>query len=168
MTMTSRVRWLACLSVLMASPAFAGDLDLTLPASTTPIGFATPDRSATLPAGDYDRNGLDTQANGSGFDVSGSVTTGIGYSKGHGNSNFSAAHLRVAHDGDSGHDGRPSRVSLDIDVGTARGPGFIGPYGYGGGYGGYGPYDDGYGGAEAFRADESRSGDSDIRFRGRR
>ncbi|MGH8032014.1 MAG: hypothetical protein ACREO8_06505 [Luteimonas sp.] len=136
---------LVCLgSVAATAPAAASELDLSLPASTAPIGFGNPAGTppSALPAGSYDRAGLDTAKRDDGFDVSGSVSTGIGYSKGYGSSTFSHAHLRVSKDvGDE----RPSRVTVDISVGTSRGPGF-GGYGYGYGYGGYGyGHDHGYG-----------------------
>ncbi len=162
-------RCVVCLAMLLAGPASA-QLDLT-PPPPAPIGFASPDRSeSTLPAGGYDRNGLDARRNASGFDVSGSVSTGIGYSDGVGSSRFSRAHLRVAHDAEGDDDAQPSRFTMDLDVGTARGPGFIGPYGYGGAYPGIDGGRDGigHGDFDAFRADESRDRDADLRVRGRR
>ena len=68
--------------------------------------------------------------------VSGSFTTGIGYSKGYGNSHYNAATLNLSKNYTT-DEGKTRGVNLNIHVSEGNGPGF-GPYG-GGFYGRGGP-----------------------------
>ena len=67
--------------------------------------------------------------------VSGSFTTGIGYSKNGGNSHYNAATLNLSKNYTT-DEGKTHGVNLNIHVSEGKGPGFFGPYG---GYYGRGP-----------------------------
>lgn len=68
-------------------------------------------------------------------EVHGSVSTGIGYSKRGGNSNYQAADLNLCKTYYN-DDGKPHQIGISISVGQGEGPGF----GYGPGWGGGYPY----------------------------
>ena len=73
--------------------------------------------------------------------VSGSVSTGIGYSEGYGNSHYNAATLNLSKNYTT-DEGKTRGVNVNIHVSEGKGPGFFGPWDgpYGGGFGGgYGP-----------------------------
>ncbi|HDX0923552.1 TPA: hypothetical protein RNS88_003481 [Stenotrophomonas maltophilia] len=67
--------------------------------------------------------------------VSGSFTTGIGYSKNGGNSHYNAATLNLSKNYTT-DEGKTHGVNVNIHVSEGKGPGFFGPYG---GYYGRGP-----------------------------
>ncbi len=67
--------------------------------------------------------------------VSGSFTTGIGYSKNGGNSHYNAATLNLSKNYTT-DEGKTHGVNVNIHVSEGKGPGFYGPYG---GYYGRGP-----------------------------
>lgn len=130
----------ALLALLSASSAWAQSnaeaLDLSLPPSTAyakdPPGTwygdtrpARPKKDATPVApvdpcvryGDEDGDG-----------VSGSVTAGIGYSKGHGRSTYNAANLNLCKT-TYNDEGKPRTFNLNINVDRYDGPGgYYGPY----------------------------------------
>ncbi len=134
----------ALLALMTAVPAFAQStaesLDLSLPQSAAyakdPPGTwygdtqpARPKKSAA-PAAPVDPCVYYGDDDGDG--VSGSVTTGIGYSKGHGRSTYNAANLnlcKTTYD----DEGKPRTFNLNINVDRYDGPGGY----YGGPYGGY-------------------------------
>ena len=60
--------------------------------------------------------------------MTGSVTTGIGYSSRGGNSNFNAANLNFCK-GFADDDGDVHTLNVNIDVQKYDGPGYIGGYG---------------------------------------
>ena len=60
--------------------------------------------------------------------VSGSFTTGIGYSKNGGNSHYNAATLNLSKNYTT-DEGKTHGVNLNIHVSEGKGPGFFGPYG---------------------------------------
>ena len=62
--------------------------------------------------------------------LSGSITTGIGYSKGHGRSTYNAANLNLCKT-TYNDEGKPRTFNLDINVSRSDGPGYY----YGPGYG---------------------------------
>ena len=68
--------------------------------------------------------------------VSGSFTTGIGYSKNTGNSHYNAATLNLSKNYTT-DEGKTRGVNVNIHVSEGKGPGYFGPYG--GGYYGGGP-----------------------------
>jgi len=131
----------ALLVLLIARPAWAQSdaeaLDLSLPPSAAyakdPPGTwygdtrpARPRKDAT-PAAAVDPCVYYGDDDGDG--VSGSVTTGIGYSKGHGRSTYNAANLnlcKTTYD----DEGKPRTFNLNINVDRYDGPGvYYGPYG---------------------------------------
>ena len=71
--------------------------------------------------------------------VSGSVSTGIGYSENYGNSHYNAAELNLSKNYTT-DEGNTRNVNVNIRVSEGKGPGFFGPFGFDGfdGYGGYG------------------------------
>ena len=87
--------------------------------------------------------GCPTAPDGSQRAMTGSVTTGIGYSSRGGNSHWNAADIHFCKERVSDA-GNLNTVQLNLRVGQFDGPGYPGGY-YGGGYGPYGGYD-GYGG----------------------
>ena len=115
-------------------------LDLSLPAAGTATTESSSTRSFDAPAssdppGKYygDTSGRTTSRDSLGGQqpgddgepqVWGSVSTGIGYSKGYGNSHWSAADINVSKA--FGEGGR-NRMNLHINVEQSDGPGF-GPY----------------------------------------
>jgi hypothetical protein len=135
---------IALLALLTTAPALAQQtaeaLDLSVPREATyakdPPGTwygdtqpARPKNSAT-PAAPADPCVYYGDDDGDG--VSGSVTTGIGYSKGHGRSTYNAANLnlcKTTYD----DEGKPRTFNLNINVDRYDGPGGY----YGGPYGGY-------------------------------
>jgi len=70
------------------------------------------------------------------LNVSGSVSTGIGYSKGYGNSHYNAATLNLNKNYTT-DEGKTRGVNVNIHVSEGKGPGFLGPWD--GPYGGFGP-----------------------------
>jgi len=68
--------------------------------------------------------------------VSGSFSTGIGYSERGGNSHYNAATLNLRKDY-TNDEGKTRGVNVNIHVSEGKGPGFYGPWG--GPYGGFGP-----------------------------
>ncbi|GAB3065931.1 hypothetical protein GCM10027214_35660 [Stenotrophomonas tumulicola] len=68
--------------------------------------------------------------------VSGSFSTGIGYSKGYGNSHYNAATLNLSKNYTT-DEGKTRGVNVNIHVSEGNGPGFYGPWDgpYGGGFG---------------------------------
>jgi hypothetical protein len=96
------------------------------------------------------RGGCPTGPDGSERTVTGSVTTGIGYSSRGGNSNFNAADISLCKETVSDA-GNINTMQLNLRVAQFDGPGYygrgFGPYGGYGGYGGYGAggYFDGFG-----------------------
>ena len=117
----------ALLTLLTATPAWAQSnaetLDLTLPNASA---YAN-DAPGTW-YGDDDGDG-----------VSGSVTTGIGYSKGHGRSTYNAANLNLCKT-TYNDEGKPRTFNFNINIDRYDGPG-----------GSYGPYG-GYPGGPMMRA----------------
>lgn len=132
----------ALLVLLSTAPALAQStaeaLDLSLPASAThakdPPGTWYGDRQParvkdTAPPAPVDPCVYYGDDDGDG--VSGSVTTGIGYSKGRGRSTYNAANLnlcKTTYD----DEGKPRTFNFNINVDRYDGPG-----GYDGPYGGY-------------------------------
>jgi hypothetical protein len=66
--------------------------------------------------------------------VNGSITTGIGYTKGFGNTHYNAAELNL-NKNYTNDDGKTRNMNLNIQISEGKGPGFYGPYGGGYGYG---------------------------------
>ena len=139
---------LACACLLAAAPAWSSDaasLDLSLPQASMyradPPGAYYGDTSgvpasrgeATLPRLSRCPTAPDGQAQA----VTGSVSTGIGYSSGAGNSHWNAASLNYCKD--YATDGGNARtINVQLDVGQYDGP-LYGPQ-YGPGFGpGFGP-----------------------------
>ncbi len=86
--------------------------------------------SQQLPAAD----GEVAQADYCQGDVHGSVSTGIGYSKRGGNSNYQAANVNLCKTYYN-DDGKPRQIGVSISVGQGEGPGFGRGYYAPGGYG---------------------------------
>ena len=154
------------LTCLLASPvsAYAAGndrVDLTLPSQPMFTG------EAAFGGGDYTgprtdtpeyrrahrddlarRGGCPTGPDGSERTVTGSVTTGVGYSSRGGNANWNEADISICKDtvSDAGH---LNTMQLNLRVGRYDGPGYPGVYGGYGPYGGYGygagGYFDGFG-----------------------
>jgi hypothetical protein len=136
------------LSLLFAAaPAAAGEqataLDLDLP---QPQLFSGTSSYQDDPPGTYygDTSGdpapvaryepdCPTAPDGSERSMTGSFTTGIGYSSRGGNSNFNAANLNFCK-GFVGDDGSTRTLNLNIDVERYDGPGYYGDYGRGRGW----------------------------------
>lgn len=92
------------------------------------------------------RGGCPTAPDGSERTVTGSVSTGVGYSSRGGNSNWNAADINLCKETVSDA-GNINTMQLNLRVGRFDGPGYPGAY-YGSGFG---PYD-GYGGYGGFGA----------------
>lgn len=125
-------------------PQSASGLDLGVPQE--PVRYMNDPRFQQDPPGTYygDKSGPRPQGDGRIAEVtddkvrvSGSFTTGIGYSKQGGNSHYNAASLNLSKNYTT-DEGRTHGVNLNINVSEGKGPGFMGPWGgYGGGF--YGP-----------------------------
>jgi len=91
------------------------------------------DKSGPLPRGEAGRVAEVTDDK---VRVSGSVSTGIGYSEGYGNSHYNAASLNLSKNYTT-DEGKTRGVNVNIHVSEGKGPGFYGPWGggYGGGFG---------------------------------
>ncbi|KAF1723523.1 hypothetical protein CSC76_15025 [Pseudoxanthomonas mexicana] len=124
----------ALLALLTATPALAQSnaeaLDLALP-SARAYANAAPgtwygDRQQAKPKGPRAEVPVDPCAwygDDDGDGVSGSITTGIGYSKGYGRSTYNAANLNLCKT-TYNDEGKPRTFNLDIHVGRSDGPGF--------------------------------------------
>ena len=88
------------------------------------------DKSGPLPRGE---DGRVAEVTDDKLRVSGSVSTGIGYSEGYGNSHYNAASLNLSKNYTT-DEGKTRGVNVNIHVSEGKGPGFYGPWG--GGYGG--------------------------------
>jgi hypothetical protein len=131
---------LALLVAVAASPAWAQSeaekLDLTLPREAVsytadPPGTYYGDKSgpplATV-ADDGARDPCVVMHNDrDGDGVTGSFTTGIGYSKGYGRSTYNAATINLCKSYNN-DDGKTRMFNLNIHVDRADGPGFYGPH----------------------------------------
>lgn len=140
---------LACLLAPAAAfaqntPVAPGALDLSVPQE--PIRYqGDPVYQGDAPGtyyGDHSGRGLpakNAQADvvDDKLQVHGSVTTGIGYSKQTGNSNWTSANINLGKNY-TNDEGETRRFDLNINVGRSEGAGFYGP-GFGYGYG-PGPY----------------------------
>lgn len=130
----------ALLVLLSTAPALAQStaeaLDLSLPASATrakdPPGTWYGDRQPARVKDTASPAPVDPcvyYGDDDGDGVSGSVTTGIGYSKGHGRSTYNAANLnlcKTTYD----DEGKPRTFNFNINVDRYDGPGgYYGPYG---------------------------------------
>lgn len=130
----------ALLALMTAVPAFAQStaeaLDLSLPRSATyakdPPGTWYGDTQPARPKkGVVAATPIDPcvyYGDDDGDGVSGSVTTGIGYSKGHGRSTYNAANLnlcKTTYD----DEGKPRTFNFNLNVDRYDGPGGYGPYG---------------------------------------
>jgi len=150
------VLWISLLAMpVMAYAAEEDRVDLSLPSQPMFTGEAafggeyTGPRTATpeYRAGRGDdlvrRGGCPTGPDGSERTVTGSVTTGVGYSSRGGNSNWNAADIHLCKETVSDA-GNLNTMQLNLRVGRYDGPGYPGYYGGGfgpyGGYGGYGGY----------------------------
>lgn len=123
------------------APQAAG-LDLTLPQA--PLRYLNDPALQQDPPGTYygDKSGPRVHDDAKIADVtddkvkvSGSLTTGIGYSKNGGNSHYNAATLNLSKNYTT-DEGKTHGVNVNIHVSEGKGPGFFGPYG---GYYGRGP-----------------------------
>jgi len=133
------------LLALMTAPAWAQQsaeaLDLALPnagayANDAP-GTWYGDRQVAKPKGPHAQTPVDPCAwrgDDDGDGVSGSVTAGIGYSKGYGRSTYNAANLNLCKT-TYNDEGKPRTFNVDINVSRSDGPGYY----YGPGYPGPGP-----------------------------
>lgn len=133
---------LAQSAVGAVGPQSATGLNLEVPRE--PLRYLNDPSLQQDPPGTYygDRSGPRPRADGRVAEVtddkvkvSGSFTTGIGYSEGHGNSHFNAASLNLSKNY-TNEEGRTRGVNVNIHVSEGKGPGFMGPWG---GYGGYAP-----------------------------
>jgi len=158
------VLWISLLATpVMAHAAQDDRVDLSLPAQPMFTGEAafgggeyagprtdTPEYRARYGDDLVRRGGCPTAPDGSERTVTGSVTTGIGYSSRGGNSNFSAADISLCKETVSDA-GNLNTMQLNLRVAQFDGPGYygrgFGPYGGHGGYGGSGAgtYFDGFG-----------------------
>jgi hypothetical protein len=142
---------LALLVAFTVSPAWAQSeaekLDLSLPREAAtytadPPGTYYGDKSgpplATL-ADESERDPCVVMHNDrDGDGVTGSFTTGVGYSKGYGSSTFNAATINLCKSYNN-DDGNTRMFNLNINVGRSDGPGFYGPSFYGPHPGYFGP-----------------------------
>lgn len=149
-------------TLLYALPALAADpaqVDLSLPSQPMFSGagafgdgeYTGPRRAAPAASGAPGRaivrGGCPTSPDGSEATVTGSVSTGIGYSSRGGNSNWNAAEINLCRE-DAGGSGNVA--NLNIRVGRYDGPGYplghyfdgAGPYGH--------PFDAGFGPVDGF------------------
>ncbi|WP_101927500.1 MULTISPECIES: hypothetical protein [Luteimonas] len=163
--------------LLAALPASADDRDLDLRLPDAPMfsgagafgeGTYTGPRTETREYRDAHadgarfagRGGCPTSPDGEDATVTGSVTTGIGYSSRGGNSNWNAADINLCKESVSAS-GNVNTANLNIRVGRYDGPGypmghyFDGPGMYGHPGLGFGPYDGGFGGFSGPRQDGS-------------
>lgn len=114
----------AVLLCLSAAPAFAADnaLDLSLPKSNSPWGQPYDGSMARVAdeAAIVARSGCPTAADGSQSALTGSVTTGFGYSSRLGSGSFSSARLNYckSYADDGGDQGT---FNLQLQVGTRDG-----------------------------------------------
>lgn len=129
------------LLALMTAPAWAQQsaeaLDLALPNASAYANDAPGtwygDRQVATPKGRQAAAPIDPCAwygDDDGDGVSGSITSGIGYSKGHGRSTYNAANLNLCKT-TYNDEGKPRTFNLDINVSRSDGPGYY----YGPGYG---------------------------------
>ncbi|MCD7097427.1 hypothetical protein [Stenotrophomonas sp. MMGLT7] len=129
-----------------ATEASAAALDLSVPQA--PIQYRSDPTYSQDPPGTFygDKSGKVASAEAAQPSITaedvcqgklhGSVTTGIGYSKRGGNSNWQGANLnscKTYYD----DDGKPHQIGISISVGRSDGPGFYGP---GPGWGGHPPF----------------------------
>lgn len=148
--------WISLLAMSGIAVAYAGEddrPDLSLPAQPMFTGagafgggeYAGP-RTATPEYGHARRDGrgypggCPTAPDGSERMVTGSVSTGVGYSSRGGNSNWNAADINLCRES-VGESGQANTMQLNLRVAQYDGPGYPGGH-YGGGLG---PYD-GFGG----------------------
>ncbi|MDR7192371.1 hypothetical protein [Luteimonas terrae] len=158
------VLWISLLvTPVMAHAAEDDRVDLSLPSQPMFTGDAafgggeytgprteTPEYRARYGDDLVRRGGCPTAPDGSERTVTGSVTTGIGYSSRGGTSNFNAADISLCKETVS-EAGNLNTMQLNLRIAQSDGPGYygrgFGPYGGYGGYGGYGAggYFDGFG-----------------------
>ena len=116
----------AALLCLSAAPAFAADnaLDLSLPKSTSTSTWSQPYDGSMARVADTSpiiaRSGCPTAADGSQSALTGSVTTGFGYSSRFGSGTFSAARLNYCKSY-SNDDGDQGSFNVQLQVGTQDG-----------------------------------------------
>jgi hypothetical protein len=118
--MTSRMRLLAPLMVLIAIPAWAQSptsaptpapsLNLSVPADADPLGLAND------PPGTYYGDVGGKQGSNSGVQVSGAFSTTIGYAKGYGSGISNSAELNLVKNTD---DGQTFALHLHVTEGDA-------------------------------------------------
>lgn len=126
-------------------PQSATDLDLSVPQQ--PLQYLNDPTLRGDPPGTFygDKSGRRATPRGSAANgiadvtddklrVNGSITTGIGYSKGFGNTHYNAAELNL-NKNYTNDDGKTRNMNLNIQISEGKGPGFYGPYGGGYGYG---------------------------------
>jgi len=132
---------IALLALLTTGPALAQPtaeaLDLSVPREATyakdPPGTWYGDTQPARPKKAASTTPVDPcvyYGDDDGDGVSGSVTTGIGYSKGHGRSTYNAANLNLCKT-TYNDEGKPRTFNLDINVSRSDGPGYY----YGPGHG---------------------------------
>lgn len=131
---------LAQSAVGAVGPQSATGLNLDVPQA--PLRYLNDPTLQQDPPGTYygDRSGPRPRAEGGiaevnddKIKVSGSLTTGIGYAEGYGNTHYNAATLNLSKNYTT-DEGRTRGVNVNIHVSEGKGPGFMGPWG-----GGYGP-----------------------------
>ncbi|MCD9027149.1 hypothetical protein LDO26_02830 [Luteimonas sp. BDR2-5] len=152
-------------ALLCALPALAEDppaVDLSLPSQPMFSGagafgdgeytgprHVAPASRAVARDGALVRGGCPTSPDGSEATVTGSVSTGIGYSSRGGNSNWNAAEINLCREG-VGDSGNVNTANLNIRVGRYDGPGYpLGHYFDGPAMYGH-PYDAGFGPMDGF------------------
>lgn len=130
---------LALLALLTTVPAWAQSsaeaLDLSLPQAAAyakdPPGTWYGDTRPTQPKSTVPETPIDPcvwYGDDDGDGVSGSVTTGIGYSKGHGRSTYNAVNLNLCKT-TYNDEGEPRTFNFNINVDRYDGPGgYYGPY----------------------------------------
>ena len=132
---------LALLALLTATPAWAQSnaeaLDLALPNASAYANDAPGtwygDRQVAKSKDQREEAPIDPCAwygDDDGDGVTGSITTGIGYSKGYGRSTYNAANLNLCRT-TYNDEGKPRTFNLDINVSRSDGPGYY----YGPGHG---------------------------------
>lgn len=134
--------FLLCASVALAQTPAAeqstASAQADQAATTAPLKLQLPEQGSWPQAGGADSPGVyygdhDEDDYDNGVQVHGSVTTGIGYSKGYGTSTMNAVELHISKPYGDG-----KTFDMHIHAEKTDGPGFS-PYGYGYPYGGYGP-----------------------------
>jgi len=151
----SSVLWISLLATpFMAHAAQDDRVDLSLPSQPMFTGEAafgggeytgprtdTPEYRGRRGDDLARRGGCPTGPDGSERTVTGSVTTGIGYSSRGGSSNFNAADISLCKER-VGEAGNINTMQLNLRVAQFDGPGYYGGHGFGpyGGYGGFGGY----------------------------